>query len=75
MPKEIEQSCSNCMYEDGGKCRRYPPVMQMVHITRDGDESPRTDTFTQWPEVNTYSGSTEWCGEWAQPTLVPDRNP
>jgi len=73
MPQTTEQSCHTCLYEKNGTCRRYPPTIHYVHVPRDGDNNPRTDTVSGiWPTVNSYQGSDAWCGEWTQPALVLD---
>jgi len=79
MPENIEASCSNCAYERGGECHRYPPTIQHVMVPRDGENDPRVDLEVQWPSVTVYAGSNSWCGEHILPNdllkLAPDKNP
>jgi len=63
-----KESCNNCVYERYQTCRRYPPVLTITQIPRDGTNPPTTDTITQWPTVASYPGGDAWCGEWKHPS-------
>lgn len=54
----MKETCATCRWNDGGLCRRMPPVM--VPSPTD-NQSPITYVpAPSWPHIDL----TDWCGEY-----------
>lgn len=76
-------TCGNCKYwidenadgmvsilgEDAGRCRRYPPVLDVSMVRPYPHQSEKAgEDAAQWTQTLSYQS--DWCGEWGAIDLL-----
>lgn len=66
MEKPTSVKCANCIFNDNGICKRYPPVyvpkFSNISTTHNGGTSNATETHQGYSEFP-FTPNDEWCGE------------